>query len=235
MRNRSIHAKYPAEAERGIEQAIACLREAVEPVSALASPADPDAPEIAGLIRSAFSAIQDLESFAAKLDEADNAPEFMLRIAAMRNNLAEAERLAVRDPLTGVINRREGERRLVERLEQRIPFCAFLVHPQRLTLHSDQIRKLVARRLSAVVRDTDIVCRWAEDEFLVVMECALHDAGERAQLLQRQIAGRYTVLVEDRSFDVRVTAAVSLYTGNLVSWPADRVPCHAPANSEAAV
>jgi diguanylate cyclase (GGDEF)-like protein len=55
----------------------------------------------------------------------------------------------------------------------------------------DHLLVEVARRLSGAVRSTDMVARWGGEEFVVLLrDCALDDAVERAEEIRRQIAGR---------------------------------------------
>lgn len=54
----------------------------------------------------------------------------------------------------------------------------------------DEVIRVVAHRLCLEVRDSDVVCRWGGEEFLVLLEdCDLENAKRRAEVIRTAIAG----------------------------------------------
>ena len=115
----------------------------------------------------------------------------------------ELTRLAATDPVTGVWNRHHGRASLVTETAQGDgplkPLSILMVdidnfkaindsfgHPA-----GDAVLVEVARRLSESVRSSDMVARWGGEEFVVLLrDCTLDDAVERAEEIRRQIAER---------------------------------------------
>lgn len=137
---------------------------------------------------------------------------------------AELERLATTDPLTGLANRRELDRRAEEALgatsdaEERVVGLLLLdldgfkpVNDTLGHLAGDELLVVVSRRLAGVVREEDVVARIGGDEFVVLMP-HLGAASDAADL-----ADRVVHLLDDPvalpSFSpepVRVTASVGV-------------------------
>ncbi len=133
--------------------------------------------------------------------------------------------LACTDPLTSLFNRRyfyelaEIELKRVHRYER--PLAAIMMdidHFKRVNDrfgHSagDQVLIDVARRLSAVVRDTDVLARYGGEEYVLLMpESTLQSAQEVAERLRRCIGQ-----TPFNTSSGRVYITVSLGVANLVS------------------
>jgi diguanylate cyclase (GGDEF)-like protein len=123
------------------------------------------------------------------------------RLAAARA-VHEAEQLAIRDPLTGLANRREFERTLAQyRGEGRRPAApATLIyvdldHFKQLNdtlghAAGDSALRHVARILEAAVRDRDLVARIGGEEFAVWLPRTPLDEGlEVAERIRASVAG----------------------------------------------
>jgi diguanylate cyclase (GGDEF)-like protein len=123
------------------------------------------------------------------------------------NKLAELERLAYLDPLTGLANRRFLEVTLLSRLNelQRFgwPFGVLFVdidHFKDLNdryghEHGDRVLQMVARTLQSNTRLFDLAGRWGGEEFILVL--ANVDA---AQL--QSLAEKFRILVAGSHFKV---------------------------------
>jgi len=111
----------------------------------------------------------------------------------------ENSRMAMHDPLTGLLNRRQMSR-LIERTltaytQQNRPCATLLIDLDRFkqvndTLgHStgDALLKQVAERLTTVIGDAEKVCRLGGDEFQVLLP-DVEDRGELGELAQRVIS-----------------------------------------------
>ncbi|MCU1431523.1 MAG: hypothetical protein JWP95_628 [Actinotalea sp.] len=118
----------------------------------------------------------------------------------------ELEDLAVRDPLTGVLNRRTLEGRVHEAVSRALaegsdvavhyidlngfkPVNDLLGHET-----GDHVLTTIARQLQEALRDGDAVSRVGGDEFVVVMEA--FPQGPAAEALLRRLAGATTVVVD---------------------------------------
>ena len=113
---------------------------------------------------------------------------------------AELERLATTDPLTGLANRRELDRRAEQALAaapdaegQRVVGLLLLdldgfkpVNDTLGHLAGDELLVVVSRRLAGVVRKDDVVARVGGDEFVVLMP-DLGSASEAADLADRVV------------------------------------------------
>jgi len=139
-------------------------------------------------------------------------------LKSIQERLDQAEQLATTDPLTGLLNRREGERRLHEMVRAGNPFCVLVFDLDRFkTINDryghvcgDQVLKSFARRLADAVRPNDPVCRWGGDEFLVIMACPLRDAMHRASQIGEKLSGRYTIIPGGRETTVLVSASLGV-------------------------
>ena len=123
---------------------------------------------------------------------------------ALRNArlLAERERLAAIDGLTGLANRREFDQALArevnrtERTGEPLSLVVFdvdhfkLINDTRGHLGGDEVLRALAEVLAAAVREMDLVARYGGEEFAVILpRCDQHDAIrviERITTMSRQ-------------------------------------------------
>jgi diguanylate cyclase (GGDEF)-like protein len=108
----------------------------------------------------------------------------------------EAERLALLDPLTGLVNHREAITRLEKALgERRLPgsklgvlFCDLdhfkTINDTRGHLVGDVVLSVVATRVRDCVRDADMVGRAGGDEMLILLN-GLHDLDEVSAIAEK--------------------------------------------------
>jgi diguanylate cyclase (GGDEF)-like protein/PAS domain S-box-containing protein len=108
--------------------------------------------------------------------------------------LEEQRREAERDPLTGLLNRRGGDRRLraaLEKMARSGPVAVIVCDADRFKAVNDrfghaagdEVLAGIAGRLRSAVRDTDEVARIGGDEFIVVARVA--DQEEAAAIADR--------------------------------------------------
>lgn len=114
--------------------------------------------------------------------------QLLQELVTLREREAQAQRLADQDALTGLCNRR----RMLELLESAIAEAArkeqcvgllFIdlngfkgINDEYGHAAGDKILTTVATRIAARVRNSDVVCRYGGDEFVVVLPC-VSDAG----------------------------------------------------------
>jgi diguanylate cyclase (GGDEF)-like protein len=125
--------------------------------------------------------------------------------AALRSSrlLAELERRAARDPLTGLANRRALDDSLDRELSRARREGASLslvlldvdhfkaVNDEHGHQVGDQVLSIVARTLAETVRDMDLVARYGGEEFVVLLPgTALADAVGTAERLRAAVAGQ---------------------------------------------
>jgi GGDEF domain-containing protein len=116
-----------------------------------------DLNEIRGTLRSELAVLK--SSIGEVLNESKAITEGMretVRRAEARFDRVEA--IAFTDALTGLANRRQAEAIMDDGYGHA---CG------------DAVLKSVAGTLRSAVRSTDVVCRWAGDEFLAILECDL--------------------------------------------------------------
>lgn len=136
----------------------------------------------------------------------------------------ELRRLAMRDPLTGCLNRRaffDGAAELVNTaMAGDAKFCCIMADIDHfkgfndLYGHSvgDQVIQVVARALSASIRNTDVLCRYGGEEFCILLpNTTLADACEIAERARANIEHGASAGV--RSVEVRkITSSFGVAT-----------------------
>jgi diguanylate cyclase (GGDEF)-like protein len=140
-------------------------------------------------------------------------------IAEIRKRLLTGRDAASTDPLTGLANRRELERQVKLRLASERKFCVLFFDIDDFGLFNDSlgresgdaILKQLAERLNAQIRARDLAARWLADEFIVILECDIDNARQRAEQLSQWLRGPYTVMEEGREarLEVGISAAVA--------------------------
>ncbi|MFO7605539.1 MAG: diguanylate cyclase [Desulfurivibrionaceae bacterium] len=129
-------------------------------------------------------------------------------------------KLATSDPLTGLFNRREGNRRFKEvishSLREKLPLSIIIIDIDLFKQVNDNfghqsgdeaIRK-VAETMQAALRDYDILCRYGGEEFLVVLPTTeLAKALETAERLRRVIEA---VIIRIRNQEIRLTISAGV-------------------------
>lgn len=153
---------------------------------------------------------------------------FYLYRAARRSNLALQSANAkladqsIRDPLTGLLNRRAMQQELQrQEAHPKARSDAMVLididHFKRINDHhghaaGDEVIKAVAQRLIDVCRDNDKVIRWGGEEFLIYLTETSHDALPRFVLrLLQQIASKPVTTENGKQIDITCTAGFISY------------------------
>jgi diguanylate cyclase (GGDEF)-like protein len=139
-------------------------------------------------------------------------------VSTYRAKLEKAEYTASCDALTGLGTRLWAEACIQTRVESGNPFCILMIDVQGFrgvnheygNLVGDLILKEFARELRSSCRISDLVARWAGDEFIVVLDCAATDARVQVARLQTRICGPYLVPGRSGHVSVRLNSVVGL-------------------------
>jgi GGDEF domain-containing protein len=182
------------------------LRQFAAQMEATAYPTDPEhlqdvvALQVAGLLSCVESMSHESQSLVTRMHG---------EIAAVEQRLKESE---VTDPLTGLMNRREMERQIEARRGAGTP--PVLLHFQLHGTINDEVAKQVAVRLGSQFRHKDLVCRWTENQFLVLFQGPAHIAQSRADQIVPWVAGKYAL---DNGDSIQVDVEVHMTDTELVA------------------
>lgn len=138
----------------------------------------------------------------------------LLDVDDERNRMNELEKIATRDPLTGLLNHANAQKRIGEILAtsaDRKYVLAILdldffkeANDKRGHLFGDGVLKYVAKRMQESIRSADLAARVGGDEFLIFMECA-NDREKQMERILRSLTGKYEDFVISISMGVAVT------------------------------
>lgn len=133
--------------------------------------------------------------------------------------------LAVRDPLTGLFNRRHMEataaREIARAKRDEVPLSILMIdvdHFKRFNdtrghQAADEVLKGLGSKLRGRFRESDIACRYGGEEFLVVLPvCARDDALAVGEALREEIA--------TGPLEITVSMGVAAFPGDGQSWDA---------------
>ena len=146
--------------------------------------------------------------------------QLQARVSSYETKLKASEDLALRDPLTGLPNRLDLERRMAWRMENQQPFCvAFLdlnefkrVNDCHGHIAGDVLLKHFADELKANLRPGDLVGRWSGDEFVVLLDCDLAGTAVMTDRVRQWVFGDYTIVTDGdtEKIRMRVDAAIGI-------------------------
>lgn len=123
------------------------------------------------------------------------------QIDAYQARLAETERLAARDPLTGLENRLGIEHNIELLLARGQSFTVILidlngfkpVNDKYGHIAGDDVLKQFAAELRPLFRPADSVGRWGGDEFIVVAGCEPHEIMPLVDRIRQWVFGDYSI------------------------------------------
>ncbi len=148
--------------------------------------------------------------------------------AAMIERLAEIERIAYVDQLTGLVNRRYTEIALASRQEemQRYgwPYGVIFIDIDDFKKVNDryghdvgdEVLKMVAKTIASTSRSFDVVGRWGGEEFLAVIA----NLGQEELV---QTANRFRLLVERSLLPGDHPVGVTISRGAAIAGPGERI------------
>ncbi len=138
---------------------------------------------------------------------------------------AKVEEMALRDTLTGLYNRRyflqilEYELNRSKRYRQPLSLIFLDIdHFKSINDtygHSmgDQFLKQISQKLSSLFRTTDLVARYAGDEFVVILPSTPKEGAMILAQRIQQILGNYQMMVRGRTLQTSVSIGVDTYEG----------------------
>jgi len=140
-------------------------------------------------------------------------------------DLRETLRLeAIRDPLTGLYNRRHMQesldREIHRALRRRRSLAVMLLDLDHFKHHNDtfghaagdEVLRIVAKTLLRGVRAEDLACRFGGEEFVVLLpECSAQQAAVRAEQVRRSIKSLHTAGKRELQAVVTVSIGVAAF------------------------
>ena len=135
-----------------------------------------------------------------------------------QERLELSERRALRDSLTGLLNRGEGEARLSSRMKDGQAVTVVLVDLDDFKqindrfghASGDQVLRTIALILTNSFRPPDIVCRWGGDEFLAIFSREQNITDQRVLQLYEQLNFRCKLVILREIHEVEVSASVGV-------------------------
>jgi diguanylate cyclase (GGDEF)-like protein len=155
--------------------------------------------------------------------------DLQTQVAVCETKLKTAEELVLKDELTGIANRRCAERRMEWYGVQKQVYCVAVIDLNKFKAINDQyghavgddVLKQFAGELRNVMRVTDLVARWGGDEFIVVLNCELAEAGAQIGRIRKWALGDYNIQDGDSELKVKVNVGAAI---GVAQWmPGDEV------------
>jgi diguanylate cyclase (GGDEF)-like protein len=122
-------------------------------------------------------------------------------VSGYETRLREAETLAAKDDLTGLLNRRSIESRIEAAIEAKRPFCVVMLDLNEFKqvndtyghAAGDSLLTQFAGELRTNIRASDIAGRWGGDEFVLLLDCDLKTARAQIERIEKWAFGEYTL------------------------------------------
>ncbi|HLJ45142.1 MAG TPA: GGDEF domain-containing protein [Bryobacteraceae bacterium] len=172
-------------------------------------------------------------------DSREAVAQMRTELTTYQTKLEEYERLALRDTLTGLDNRRSLESELEQRIARKKPFSVIMldlnglktVNDQYGHLAGDELLKLFAAELKTFIRSIGSVGRWGGDEFLAILDCKLELAAGHLGRMQDWVFGEYTIKAGCATpRKVKITAATGL-----AAWTEKETVAHLIGRADSAM
>lgn len=140
-----------------------------------------------------------------------------LELRTFQDRWEQSRNEAMTDELTGVSNRRAGERAMRGLIDSGRKLCILLLDLDKFKPINDRyghqagdtVLREFAQRLCKEVRVSDVVCRWGGDEFVVVLpDCTLRQAVDRAGRISDSFSAPILIEAERGRVALEVKACV---------------------------
>lgn len=139
-------------------------------------------------------------------------------VSTYQSKLENAERVSSRDALTGVGSRRWVEGRIQERIDSAMRFSIVLIDIDGFhkvvescgNLVGDLLLKEFARELRSACRFTDVVGRWGNDEFMLLLDEVGEEIRPKVERLRVAICRSYHVPGRTGYVNVPLSASIGV-------------------------
>jgi len=139
-------------------------------------------------------------------------------VSTYQTKLENAERVSSRDALTGVGSRHWVESRIRERIDSGTRFSIVLIDIDSFhgvvefygNLVGDLLLKEFAKELRSACRFTDVVGRWGNDEFMLVLDEVGQEIRPKVERLRATICRRYHVPGRTGYVNVPLSASIGV-------------------------
>ena len=144
--------------------------------------------------------------------------QLQAEVCTYETKLKTVEQLALRDPLTGLANRRNVEERIEWRIAHHQQFCVMVIDVDGFKqvndvyghVAGDNLLRQFAEELRSNSRAPDIVGRWGGDEFIVVVDCDLAGAKAKVERLRKWVLGDYTIQLGAGTSSAKIAVGASI-------------------------
>jgi diguanylate cyclase (GGDEF)-like protein len=174
-----------------------------------------------------------LKSYVEKLvhDGEQSMSRLRAEVSVYQTRLDEVERVATRDPVTGVANRYKAERQLQFRIDHARQVTVALFDLDNFKQINDRyghpcgdnLLAQFAAELRCAFRSSDLVSRWGGDEFLVIVECGAEEARDRTEPARKWVDGEYTVQSGGEAHKVLIRASLGVSSWRIGDTAAELV------------
>jgi two-component system cell cycle response regulator len=166
--------------------------------------------------------------------------QLQAEVSTYETKLKAVEELALRDPLTGLANRRNVEERIQWRIEHQQEFSVVMMDLNRFKqvndtyghMAGDSLLKQFAQELRGCIRSTDLVGRWSGDEFVVVLDCNLSSTKSQIERVQKWVFGEYPVQVSNGKGEIKIHVDAAI---GMTQWQAGETMQHLIESADAAM
>jgi diguanylate cyclase (GGDEF)-like protein len=139
-------------------------------------------------------------------------------VSTYQTKLENAERVSSRDALTGIGSRHWVESRILERIDSGARFSIVLIDIDSFhevvesygNLVGDLLLKEFAKELRSACRFTDVVGRWGNDEFMLLLDEVCQEIRPKIDRLRATICRRYHVPGRTGYVNVPIAASIGV-------------------------
>lgn len=140
------------------------------------------------------------------------------QVSHYRQELREFQKRDATDSLTGLASRQEIDAQIEDRMVWSTKFCLAIldlnefksINDQYGHASGDEVLKQFAEELRFLLRSSDVVGRWGGDEFVLIIDSTLVEAGNLLRRVREWAFGEYEIVNASGSVGVSITAAVGV-------------------------
>jgi diguanylate cyclase (GGDEF)-like protein/PAS domain S-box-containing protein len=140
----------------------------------------------------------------------------------LEERVQELEKLSMLDPLTGIANRRYGEKIIIDRIEEKKRFnwdsgIIFFdiddfksINDNYSHYTGDKMLKMIANTFRESIRGFDNVARWGGEEFIVVLSNINHDQLKDKSEILRKLINESFFIEEGKRFSATISGGATM-------------------------